>query len=34
MKVELLGTNDKNKLEERIKVVSAAGRLSRYNGKI
>ena len=32
MKVELLGTNDKNKLEERIKVVSAAGRLSRYSG--
>ena len=32
MKVELLGINDKKKLEERIKVVAAAGRLSRYNG--
>ena len=32
MKIELLGVNDKKKLEERIKVVAAAGRLSRYNG--
>ena len=32
MKITLLGSNDKNKVEERIKEVAAAGKLSRANG--